>query len=62
MNIIQIIMLMTIGGFVSTVVLVDTGMKHFKVDEELRSFIGKIIIILGGVVMILLTILLVQNS
>lgn len=62
MNVIQIIMLLTAGGVVSTVLVVDTGLKHFKISEEVRGFTGKTIIILGGVIMIFLTVLLAQNS
>lgn len=62
MNVIQIIMLMTAGGFVSTVLVVDTGLKHFKISEEVRGFIGKTFIVLGGIVMLFLTVLLAQKS
>lgn len=62
MNVIQIIMLLTAGGFVSTVLVVDTGLKHFKISEDVRGFIGKTIIVLGGIVTMFLLVVLVQYS
>lgn len=54
MNLYQIVMLITTGGFASTVLIVDAGLKKYNISEEVRGFAGKTIIIIGLFLLLLL--------
>ena len=60
LNLIQVIMLLNIGGFVITVLWVDHVLRQSSVEEEVRDKVGGAILILGIIVLFLLMIILIK--
>lgn len=60
LNLIQVIMLLNIGGFVITVLWVDHVLRQSSLEEEVRDKVGRAILILGIIVLFLLMIILIK--
>lgn len=60
LNLIQVIMLLNIGGFVITVLWVDHVLRQSSVEEEVRDKVEGAILILGIIVLFLLMIILIK--
>lgn len=60
LNLIQVIMLLNIGGFVITILWVDHILKQYPVREEVRNKVGGAILILGIIALFLLMIILIR--
>lgn len=60
LNLIQVIMLLNVGGFVITVLWVDCILRQSSVGEEVRDKVGGTILILGIIVQLFLTSILIR--
>lgn len=60
LNIIQVIMLLNIGGFVITVLWIDHILIQSSIEKEIRNKVGGTILILGIIVQLFLTMILIR--
>lgn len=62
LNLIQVIMLLNIGGFVITVLWVDHVLRQSSIGKVVRNKVGGTILILGIIVQLFLTIILIRYN
>lgn len=60
LNLIQVIMLLNIGGFVITVLWIDHFLRQSYIGKEVRNKVGGTILILGILVQLLFTMILIR--
>jgi len=60
LNLIQVIMLLNIGGFVILVLWIDYILIQSSIEKEIRNKVGGRILSLGIIVQLLLTMILIR--
>lgn len=60
MNLIQVVMLLSIIGFVITTMKVDHILKQYSIREEVRNKTGIMILALGIIILLFLMIILIR--
>lgn len=62
MELIQIVMLLIIGGFILTIITIDELLKSKNIKREVRRIVSKRILLVAVYVHVLLTIILIIES
>lgn len=62
MELIQVVMLLIIGGFIFTILSIDSILKSHEIKREIRRSVSKRILMVAVYVHVLLTIILIIES